>query len=336
MHRRLSFFLCISLTFASPTAFTASCLAVDALDQQVANQTPFLVVLGVAQDGGYPQAGCSRECCRPAWEHSEQRRFVSCVAVVDPLLDQRFMFDCTPDFRDQLRLLESVTSGERHAEHSAPPARVGPVLNGILPTHAHVGHYTGLMHLGREVMGARSVPVYAMPRMKFFLESNGPWSQLLELNQIQVHRLAAGTPIQLNANIRTTPILVPHRDEFSETVGFIIEGPNRSVLYLPDIDKWERWEVEIESVIAQVDVAYVDGTFFDSGELPGRDMSEIPHPFVAESMQRFRDLPSEQRSKIHFIHFNHSNPLLRESRQVMERLEKSGMQAARQGEMVDL
>jgi len=29
-----------------------------------------------------------------------------------------------------------------------------------------MGHYTGLMHFGREVMGTNNLPVYAMPKMK--------------------------------------------------------------------------------------------------------------------------------------------------------------------------
>lgn len=294
-----------------------------------ADESPVLVVLGTAQDGGYPQIGCEKDCCAPAWANPQLRRFVSCLAVCDPATGERFLFDCTPDFRDQLRLLDETIANGKSA--------MAPV-SGIFPTHAHMGHYTGLMHLGREVLGARSVPVYAMPRMKYFLESNGPWSQLVDLKQIEIRRLSATHPIRLNERLTVTPFLVPHRDEFSETVAFKIDGPNKSALYLPDIDKWERWNVPIESMIGLVDYAFLDGTFAESNELPGRDMSEIPHPFIAESAARFSGLPKQERAKIWFIHFNHSNPVLQSRPDAAPHplLERSGMKAAQQGMKLEL
>lgn len=286
-------------------------------------QDPYLVVLGVAQDGGYPQAGCAKRCCLPAWSDPENRRWVSCVAVVDPATGQRWMFDCTPDFREQLRMLDALS----------PRQQGQPLLDGILPTHAHVGHYTGLMHLGREVLGAAQVQVYCMPRMKYFLESNGPWSQLVELRQVELRRMAQGQRVELNSRITVTPFLVPHRDEFSETVGFRIDGPQQSALYLPDIDKWERWDVAIEDRLAEVDVALLDGTFLTGDELPGRDMSEIPHPFIEESVQRFSSLSLEERKKVRFIHFNHTNPVLLKGATVMQRFGEAahGLGFATQG-----
>lgn len=278
---------------------------------------PFVVVLGVAQDAGYPQAGCDKSCCESAWSDEGKRRFASCLAIVDPDSRQRWLLDCTPDFREQLRLLDEVT-----------PALAGAKLSGIFPTHAHMGHYAGLMHLGREAMGANRVSVMAMPRMKYFLETNGPWSQLVQLEQIEVIRLASRQPYSLNNRLAITPFLVPHRDEFSETVGFEVQGPSRSIAYLPDIDKWERWENSVEDLIRRVDVAFLDGTFFDGDELPGRDMSEIPHPFVSESVDRFRQMPRSEREKIYFIHLNHTNPLIRDKQ--VEQLSGLSFQVAQQ------
>ena len=39
-------------------------------------------------------------------------------------------------------------------------------------------------------------------------------------------------------------------------------------------------------------------------------MSEIPHPFVEESLALFDQLPVKDKFKVHFIHFNHSNPAM--------------------------
>ena len=296
-----------------------------ALDKQN-TLAPQLVILGTAQDGGYPQAGCKKPCCKRVWEDPTERRYVSCVAITDPASGDRWLLDCTPDFREQLMLLEHICTqqfGDRVNWKSH--------VSGILPTHAHVGHYAGLIHLGREIMGAESVPVFAMPRMYYFLESNGPWSQLVELEQIKLQRITAGNPVELNERLTVVPILVPHRDEFSETVGFRIQGPLHSAIYLPDIDKWEKWSVNIEQLIADVDLAFLDGTFFSGDELQRSDASLIPHPLVSESMDRFRTLSIEERSKIHFIHLNHTNPVLDKNSAEHQQLLQAGFEVAEQG-----
>jgi len=171
----------------------------------------------------------------------------------------------------------------------------------------HIGHYAGLMFLGREAMNSKDVPVYAMPKMKIFLENNGPWSQLVSLNNIRIHPLSEGKWEDLGPRLKVKPILVPHRDEFSETVGYIIEGPNKKLLFIPDIDKWEKWRTDIVSLIKEVDHALIDGTFFSAAEVGNRNITEIPHPLVEESMKLFDALSIKEKQKIMFIHFNHTN-----------------------------
>lgn len=257
----------------------------------------FVVVLGTAQDGGYPQAGCDKECCKAYWEGDEPGNAVSCLAIVDRASKQYWLIDATPDLSTQLYQLQKFL----------PARNFQPA--GVFLTHAHIGHYAGLMQMGREVMGTSSLPVWAMPRMDSFLRSNGPWSQLVSLQNIKPIQLKADSVLQLTASIKITPIRVPHRDEYSETVGYKIEGPAKRVLFIPDIDKWEKWERDIKTEISNSDLAFLDGTFYENGELPGRDMREIPHPFVSESLKLFESLPEQEKKKIKFIHFNHTNPL---------------------------
>lgn len=268
---------------------------------------PFLLVLGIAQDAGYPQADCRKDCCRRVWEGESVPAKVSCLGLADPAAGRFWLLDATPDFPAQLHEMEPYGQ-----------------LAGILLTHAHIGHYTGLMHLGREAMGARGVPVYAMPRLKAFLENNGPWEQLVQLNNIQLRPLAADSAVVLSPGLSITPLAVPHRDEYSETVGFLIEGSAKKALYIPDIDKWAAWDRDILELIRQVDIAFLDGTFFGNGEIPGRDMSEIPHPFIEESMALFGSLPREERAKVHFIHFNHTNPALERAGKAAEEIRQRG------------
>lgn len=314
-------------------AWLTSCAAsIEGPATASARRSPFVFVLGIAQDAGYPQTACRRACCAAVAADPARRRLVAGIAIVDPQSSERWIIDCTPDFGEQLLLLDAV----------APPAmaRDGfasqPLLEGIFLTHAHIGHYTGLMELGREATGATRVPVYAMPRMRSFLERNGPWRQLVELGNVELRPLAAETPVALNERIRVTPLVVPHRDEYSETVGFRINGPGRSILYIPDIDKWERWEQSIEEEVKRVDVALLDGTFFSGDELGGRDMAEIPHPSVRESMERLSNLPPAERGKVRFIHLNHTNPLLDVDGEAMREVRGRGFGVAAQGEVMGL
>ncbi len=282
---------------------------------------PIVIVLGIAQDAGFPQAGCAKSCCAVAGRDPDARRHVSCLAIVDPVSHERWLIDATPDLREQLRMLDAIE-----------PPRGVPGLAGILLTHAHIGHYTGLMFLGHESMGASAVPVYAMPRMRAFLASNGPWDQLVRLRNVTLREITDGGPVRLNERITVTPFRVPHREEYSEVVGFRITGPRRTVVFIPDVDKWERWDREIEDVIAEADVAYLDGTFFAEGELPGRDMSAIPHPFIAETMRRLAPLPAAERDKVRFIHLNHTNPALDPASDAARAIETAGFRVAREGE----
>lgn len=260
---------------------------------------PYLLVLGIAQDAGVPQAGEKRPEMR---DDPSRRRLAASVALVDPATVGRWLFDATPDFREQLARLD----------RDFPVPHV-PGLDGIFLTHAHIGHYTGLLFLGRESMAAEMVPVYAMPRMSDFLRGNKPWRDLVERENVELRALGAGAAVDLDGGLSVRPVPVRHREEDSETVAYRIDGPRRSALYLPDADGWDGWPggVRVEDLLGEVDVAFLDGTFHSAGELPGRDVAgEIPHPTIESSMERFAPLPPAIRAKIRFIHFNHTNRTL--------------------------
>ena len=281
----------------------------------------YLTVLGIAQDGGYPQAGCNQEHCLRHWRGEEAKRHVVSLGLTDQASGQNWLFEATPDFTAQLRQLQ-LASGSTN-------------LSGIFLTHAHMGHYAGLLQLGREAMGAKGMPIYVMPRMKEFLEKNAPWSQLVTLGNIKLILMEQDQPIQLTSNLRVIPLKVPHRDEFSETVGFRIETSEKRLLFIPDIDKWPLWEKDIRAEVARVDVALLDATFYQEGELPNRNMSEIPHPFVAETITLFSPLPAAEKRKVKFIHFNHTNPLILEGPE-RDAVKKLGFELATEGERIVL
>ncbi len=284
-----------------------------------------LVVLGTAQDGGAPQIGHPED---PAWADASLRRTATSLGIVDRSSGKRWLFEASPDVRDQIYRFDQV----------APATVKAPGLDGVFLTHAHMGHYVGLMFFGHESMGAKDLPVYAMPRMAEYLTANGPWSQLVRYNNIRLTPLVDRAAVDLGA-IKVTPILVPHRQEFSEVVGFRIEGPNKKVLFIPDIDSWEQWDAlgtRIEDEIARVDVAYLDATFYADGELPGRDMSKIPHPLIAHSMARFAALPASERANIRLIHLNHTNPDRFPNSDARRAIEAAGFRVAEEMESVCL
>ena len=260
-------------------------------------RAPYIYILGIAQDAGFPQAGCYKPHCMPGWNDPERKITATSIGLIDPSSKKKYIFEATPDLPEQLFLLEQEAPSDDFS------------LNGIFITHAHIGHYTGLMYLGREAMGAHGLPIYVMPKMEQYLRENGPWSQLIALNNISLIPLRNDRSEVLN-NLKVTPFLVPHRDEFSETVGYSIQGPKKTALFIPDINKWSQWKENILERIQLVDYALIDATFYDNNELPGRDMSKIPHPFVVETMATLSLLPREQREKVWFIHMNHTNPLL--------------------------
>jgi pyrroloquinoline quinone biosynthesis protein B len=283
------------------------------------------MVLGIAQDGGHPQAGCGRSCCAEAWEDPSQGHRVTCLGIVHPASSAAWIIDATPDFKDQLHKMQGHSLGAEM-----------PQLSGIFLTHGHMGHYIGIMQLGREAMGAKKVPVYAMPRMKEFLAWHSPWSDLAGWGHVELRLLTDGKAVGLGADLTITPFLVPHRGEFSETVGYRVDGPNRSALHIPDIDSWEEWGVPLAEVVSGVDRAYLDGTFFDDGELPGRDMSNVPHPLIRHTMDRLGGLHPDVRSRVRFIHLNHTNPALRSGTEARKRVHAEGFRIAEEGERFEL
>ncbi|MFL2618437.1 MAG: MBL fold metallo-hydrolase [Flavobacteriaceae bacterium] len=285
---------------------------------QAKSQTDYdIKILGVAQDGGVPHLGCSKTCCST----SSVTRYVSSIMVSNQKSKASYIFDASPDLAKQLSFMKD---------------KISENLKGIFLTHAHIGHYSGLMYFGRESFNSKNIPVYAMPRMKKFLETNGPWDQLVSLNNIKINSIINESEITVEKDLVVKPIEVPHRDEYSETVGYIIKGPNRSAIYIPDIDKWYKWDKSIVDLISSVDYAFIDATFYDEKEINYRDISEIPHPFVIESMKLFEGVSKEEKSKIYFIHLNHTNPLLDSNSSEYKDLISRGYNVAQEGLVLKL
>ena len=284
-----------------------------------------IVVLGTTQDAGSPQIACKKQCCASLFDNTNNKRHVVSLGLIDAQNHKTYLFEATPDIGTQIKHLTKLETRSTNE-----------LVDGIFLTHAHIGHYTGLMFLGKEATNANKLPVYAMPKMKAFLENNGPWSQLVKNQNISLNILKDETSVELSNTITVTPFLVPHRDEFSETVGYKIKGKHKTALFIPDIDKWEKWNKSIIEVIKTVDYAFLDATFYSGEEINNRDISEIPHPFIIESLNTFNALSKEERGKIIFIHFNHTNPVLNPSSKQSKYLLNEGFKIARKHDVYSL
>jgi pyrroloquinoline quinone biosynthesis protein B len=284
----------------------------------------FAVLLGTAQDGGIPHIGCRCETCDSARGNAEVRRHPSSLLIVnsDPVV--RVLIDATPALPEQLDLANRLASPARASGPCAAP------FDGIFITHVHFGHYTGLMYLGAEALAVREQTVYATGRVCSFLRTNAPWELLVRAEHIRTIAVDYDRPVELAKGLSIVPIAVPHRAEYADTCAFVVYGPRRALLYAPDTDRWDDWRPSVEERIAAVDIALLDGTFFDANELPGRTMSDVPHPCISDTIAKFAALPLRERSKVHFTHLNHTNPALMPSSPAELLVLEAGMQIARE------
>ena len=282
-----------------------------------------LKILGSAQDGGLPELGCRCQYCSWARENSEFRRLISSLAILDFKENNFYFVDATPDIRVQFDMAWERLRPEGSARANS--------LQGVLLTHAHIGHYTGLMFFGFESISTRNLLVYCSRRMREFLANNGPWSQLVKQENIRLMVLSPDEKLMLTPRVSIIPFLVPHRDEYSDTLGFSISTREKKVLYIPDIQNWNIWERSIIEEVDKVDIALLDGTFYSPEELPGRDLGRIGHPFIKESIEKLRNVPKKGKTVVYFTHLNHSNLALDPEGEALKYIVGNGFRIASDG-----
>ena len=285
-------------------------------------QSEYIYILGNTQDAGMPHIGCQHEFCLDSFDTNEEY-FVTSIAVVNSDLRKYILFEASPDITYQLNYLKNNIFNEFLLPES------------LYITHAHIGHYTGLMYFGREALGSKNLLVKVLPKMSKFLKTNGPWSQLVAINNIQIKDTRFGISNNELTNISVTPIQVPHRDEYSETAGYVIQGKNKKALFIPDIDKWDKWDKNLTQLVEEFDYLLLDATFFDSKEI-NRDISEIPHPLVTETMNLLVNLSPETKIKVDFIHMNHTNLMLDPNSNLSKLVKSKGYNIARLGQKLYL
>lgn len=280
-----------------------------------------LTILGSGQDGGVPQPNCFCPNCRRAINNPSFQKTAASLAIVIPEKEEWHLIDCTPDIKIQMLKLQQQHDLE------------GISMNSIFLTHAHIGHYPGLIFLGKEAMNTHHLPVFSGDKMAGTLRTNAPWSQLVTNENITLKNLTDRQNQSIGQNVFIRPIDVPHRNEFSETFGFWIEGSAKKVLYIPDIDAWKEETIDIVAMSEEADVCLLDGTFYSEADLSHikRDISQIPHPMITKTMDLLASLAKLKKTEIYFTHFNHSNPVLDPGSEERQELEQRGFQVAYDG-----
>jgi pyrroloquinoline quinone biosynthesis protein B len=290
---------------------------------------PFVRVVGTAQDGGLPHAACTCNNCEIARRHPDRKGHIASLALVLPVSGKVYLIDATPDIRDQLYALRDV----RHPVEGRVDRET---LDGIFLTHAHIGHYLGLAFFGFEAVHTGGLPVWSTPRMGEFLSDNGPWSQLVELNNITLWEIVPGAAVELEEGVTVTAIRAPHRDEYADTLGYRIDGPSRSLFYLPDTDSWAAWTHPLPEALAGIDFALLDGTFFSLDELPGRRVESIGHPLIRQTMDLLEESVQTSGLEVFFTHLNHSNPALDPGSPERKEIESRGFRVLEEGQEFEL
>ena len=244
-----------------------------------------LLVLGSAQDAGSPQLGGSPDV---------PFRTAASVALLSN--GESLLIDVSPDIRLQYRTLTA---------EAAYTGNDGRVVDAICLTHGHMGHYSGLVHFGKEAAATTQVPLYSSVRMADLLGRNEPWATLVREGNIDPRPVTPGTEFIPIRGVAATPWAVPHRDELTDTLAYEFVTSDGSLLYVPDLDGWSDWPEALER-LRGVDVALIDGSFFRRDEVAAREFAAIRHPPIEESVRLLEDVAAETR--LVFTHLNHTNP----------------------------
>ena len=283
-----------------------------------------LVVVGIAQDGGVPQAGCSCERCVSALNEPANILYpVSCV--IRGLDGSVHLVEATRGLSSQLGIAStSLGMGD------------SLIPDSVTLTHAHLGHIDGIGQFGKEAMGQRGVPLFASSSVIRVLDERRLSSPFRANETLSG---ASFSPTE-GCGFELEFVRVPHRDEYSDTHAIKVIGPNHSLLFLPDHDNWgQTLEMAGAGSIREwlssmgVGFAMIDGTFWSDGELGGRDMAQVPHPTISESLE----LLGEKRDgdpEIIFIHLNHTNPALDGSSNQAKYLSSLGWSIGKQGSTI--
>ena len=204
-------------------------------------------------------------------------------------------------------------------------------------THAHLGHIEGIGQFGKEAMGCRNLTLVASESVALILQEKKLMNPF-----VRADFGSQNLPKFQQGGVVFDFIPVPHRDDTSDTHAILISGENKRVLFLPDHDDWEQ---TLKSVgytnpnewFQSLGATHVllDATFWNGEELSGRDMKDVPHPTVEDSLARLQE-GGIGGPEIILIHLNHTNPLNNPNSHQSRMVEDAGHSIGQRGLTIEL
>ena len=270
-------------------------------------------ILGSAAGGGLPQWNCACANCVAARSGKIAPQTQSSIAISSETSREWFLINASPDLPGQIESTPQLQP--RHDLLRNTP------IAGVLLTNADIDHALGLLHLRQQEM---PLVVYAVDETRTALA----WIDRvlsrfcgIEWRKISADFQLLGNGLAFRAIELPTSVAFQFRDEAS----------SRMALVAPNVGSVTR---ELSDASDQSEVVIFDGTFWSDGELrvvrPGartaRDMNHLP--ISDGSLDLLHKSPG--RRKI-YTHINNTNPILMPGTRERARVDKAGIEIARDG-----
>jgi pyrroloquinoline quinone biosynthesis protein B len=289
-----------------------------------------VTILGTAQDGGIPQAGCSCQRCLDAHRDLKLRKYPVSLGILG-VDGTKHIIEITKNLSEQLVIW-------------TPDKNELFIPETVSITHLHLGHVEGIGQLGKPVMGLREVDVYLSPKNKDVFDNRSDIVLMEDEGNIRTHSKNFYHPFEpkdgCGFSLQFIPI--PHRSELGDNAAIIIKAEGKSILFMPDQDSWSdtldyhsKENIRDFLKMFDIDEALIDGTFWNMNELPRRDISKIPHPTIQETIQLLGS-KREGDPEISFLHLNHSNPVNDLGSEQRKVVEENGWKISEIGDVLKL
>ena len=288
-------------------------LEMNSKKEPLRNEMVQITVLGIAQDGGMPQAGCNLNCCSEIQTKPELWRSPVSLGIREG---------------GDLHLIEASRMIGKQL------SMVGnKIPKSVWITHAHLGHIDGLGQFGTESMNTEKVILHCSEKLSENIENTPSLKLLLENKNVIIGEWG----MIKNGNLKITPIEIPHRDELTDNHALLIEGREEKLLFMPDHDSWNETlkSVKFGTIKEwlkswEIDIALIDGTFWNDKEIKRRSQKDVKHPPIEETLERI-GVSEKGDPRIVFVHLNHTNPVFNRETKEYKKVIEMGWEVGTEG-----
>lgn len=296
-------------------------------------------VLGSAAGGGFPQWNCGCVNCHRLRQGSLRGKARSQAQLAVSADGQAwFLLNASPDLRTQIEATPEL--------HPSPGARQSPIA-GIVLSSGDLDNVLGLLLL-REF---QPLSIFATAAIRKIVSQDNSFFRLLERvpGQVTWTEIRPGGFFELKSSgacicCRAIPLPGSYPAYVSGTererlardqavLALVLESGGRKMLFAPALPAITK---ELQSVMEDCDLLFVDGTFWSDDELrqvrgdgpTAREMGHLPLCGPGGSLER---LASLQRPRKIYIHINNTNPMLDDESAQYRQARETGWEIAEDG-----